>query len=71
MVIHSKETKHTTHEKAARTSHENSISHNISQNSTSATKRIQGTINRIQDAEHRKTNKTQKKLLRAKLTTQI
>jgi hypothetical protein len=38
MDIHSKETKHTAHEK-------NSISHEISQYSTSATNRIQGTIN--------------------------
>jgi hypothetical protein len=44
-----KETKHTTHEKAAPTTHEkNSISHKISQYSTSAT-------NRIQDAKQRKT----------------
>jgi hypothetical protein len=49
MDIHSKETKRTTHEKAAHTSHEkNSISHKISQYSTSAT-------NRIQDTKHRKT----------------
>jgi hypothetical protein len=41
MDIHSKETKHTTHK--------------ISQYSTSATNRIQGTINRIQDTKHRKT----------------
>jgi hypothetical protein len=47
MDIHSKETKHTSHE-------ENSISH-ISQYSTSATNRIQCTINRIQDTKHRKT----------------
>jgi hypothetical protein len=48
MDIHSKETKHTTHEK-------NSISHKISQYSTSATNRIQDTINIIQDTKHRKT----------------
>jgi hypothetical protein len=45
MDIHSKETKYTSHDKAARTS----------QHSTSATNRIQGTINRIQDTKHRKT----------------
>jgi hypothetical protein len=39
--VHSKETKHT--------------SHKISQYSTSAMNRIQGTINRIQDTKHRKT----------------
>jgi hypothetical protein len=50
MDIHSKKTKHTTHEKAAR----NSISHKISQYSTSTTNRIQDTINRIQDTKHRK-----------------
>jgi hypothetical protein len=33
----------------------NSISHKISQYSTSATNRIQGTINRLQDTKHRKT----------------
>jgi hypothetical protein len=45
MDIHSKETKHTSHDKAARTSYEkNSISHKISQYSTNATNRIQGTI---------------------------
>jgi hypothetical protein len=33
----------------------NSISHIISQCSKSATNRIQGTINRIQDTKHRKT----------------
>jgi hypothetical protein len=48
MDIHSKETRHTTHEK-------NIISHKISQYSTSATNRIQGTIYRIQDTKHRKT----------------
>jgi hypothetical protein len=36
------------------------MSHKISQYSTSATNRIQGTINRIQDTKYRKTNKTQK-----------
>jgi hypothetical protein len=49
----------------------NSISHKISQYSTSATNRIQRTINRIQDTKHRKTTaytettntKTRKKLL--------
>jgi hypothetical protein len=44
MDIHSKETKHTTHKKAARTTH-----------NTSATNTIQDTINRIQDIKHRKT----------------
>jgi hypothetical protein len=48
MDIYSKETKHTTHKK-------NSISHKVSQYSTSATNRIQGTINRMQDTKHRKT----------------
>jgi hypothetical protein len=41
-------------------SRRNSISHKISQYSTSATNRIQGTINRIQDTKHRRTNKTEK-----------
>jgi hypothetical protein len=36
-------------------SRKNSISHKIPQYSTSATNRIQGTINRIQDRKHRKT----------------
>jgi hypothetical protein len=36
-------------------SRKSSISHKISQYSTSATNRIQGTINRIQDRKHRKT----------------
>jgi hypothetical protein len=54
MDIHSKETKHTRH-----ISRRNSISQKISQYSTSATNRIQDTINRIQDTKHRKTNRTQ------------
>jgi hypothetical protein len=58
--IYSKETKHISHEKAARTSQEKTASHKISQYSTSATNRIQGTINRIQDTKHKKTNKPQK-----------
>jgi hypothetical protein len=49
MDIHSKETKCTSHEKTA--------SHKISQYSTSATNRIQGTINRMQDTKHRKKNR--------------
>jgi hypothetical protein len=67
MDIHSKETKHTSHDKAAHTSHDKAThtshektSHKISQYSTSATNRIQGTINRIQDTKHRKTNKIPK-----------
>jgi hypothetical protein len=36
-------------------SRKNSISHKISQYSTSATNRLQGTINRIQDTKNRKT----------------
>jgi hypothetical protein len=39
-------------------SRKSSISHRISEYNTSATNRIQGTINRIQDTKHRKTNKT-------------
>jgi hypothetical protein len=44
--VHSKETKHTIHEKAA---------YLTKFHSTSATNRIQGTINTIQDTKHRKT----------------
>jgi hypothetical protein len=48
MDIHSKKTK-------LYISRKSSISHKISQYSTSATNRIQDTINRIQDTKHRKT----------------
>jgi hypothetical protein len=53
MDIHSKE--YNSRKSSTYNSRKNSISHNISQYSTSATNRIQDTINRIQDTKHRKT----------------
>jgi hypothetical protein len=46
-----------THKQGNKTyiSRKSSISHKISQYSTSATNRIQDTINRIEDTKHRKT----------------
>jgi hypothetical protein len=41
-------------------SRKSSTSHKISQYSTNATNRIQGTINRVQDTKHRKQQNTQK-----------
>jgi hypothetical protein len=52
MDIHSRETKHTSHENAARTAHEKTA-HLTVFHSTS-------TMNRIQVTKHRKTNNTQK-----------
>jgi hypothetical protein len=49
-------------------SRKNSISHKMSQYSTSATNRIQGTINKIQDTKHRKTTETTKHENKAKAT---
>jgi hypothetical protein len=52
MDIHSKETKHTTHDKATYLTKFHSA--------VQVKKRIQGTIHRIQDTKHRKQEHTQK-----------